>query len=845
MLNQPVAVRLSLPAVLLTALAGVSRAQCSLQPAPGLPQPQLTGLALCSSAWDPDGAGPMPQVLVVGGQDLVAGDASGATLVAWDGSVWSTLGGLGPLANFVEDLLVWNGQLIAAGANGSGIHPVQAWDGSSWQPIGQPFPDLVGRLAVWNGNLVAVTLPTFLNQFAIHVWNGVTWTTLPAPPTVGILQSIVSYQGMLCVAGMNTGLDRGVLERWNGSAWLPSILTDVGAWNVISELAVRSSLAVGVPDTLYVGGQFAAIGGTPAANIAATSGGATFPWSPLGAGLALPCTALAARNTGLTSEVVAATLQSLSGSAPVMRYATPITGGTPTWTAFGDAYLSTIRRFGSQYYALRAAWGNASLLRYSGTAWTDVTAAGLDGQVNALTTIADDMVVGGTFTTDGVASLGLVARWNGTSLQPLGTGIVGTSVDTLLTLANGQIVAGGLFTTAGGVPASNIARWDGGAWSPLGNGLNGQVLALAQAPNGDLYAGGKFTFSGSVPCSRVARWDGSAWSPLGFGVFGDVHALLVRPNGTLIAGGAFTIAGGVLANRIAQWDGSAWSPLGSGMANGVVLGLTQLAGGEAVAVGSFTSAGGVTVNRCARWNGAWGTMGVTGWSDNTPPRTVIALPNGDLLAGRGFHQPSASHDAGLSRWNGTTWSSVGVALDVPDYSKSIDVRALALRANGDVVLGGYFDTVGNTVSFQLGRLSTTCAATATPYGAGCNSSAGPLAITTDTLPWIGSTFRTTTTGIAPVSLCLGLTGFSQLSVPLAAVLPQGQPGCSLLSSFDVIDLLPSGPNGTATSALVLPNSPSLVGGQFFQQSVPLEFDLQFALVSVSSSNALALVIGAL
>ena len=827
------------------AFLGVAQAQCSLQSSLGLPQPQLTGLTTCTAAWDPDGAGPAPQVLVVGGQDLAAADVFGASLLTWDGSAWHTLGGSGPLSSFVDSVVVWNGQLVAAGANSFGPHPVQTWNGTSWQAIGAPFPDLVGKLLDWNGTLIAVTKPTFVNQFAIHRWSGTTWTALPTPPSLGTVYSLASYQGMLCVAGSNPTFDRGVLERWNGTAWLPSIVTNVGASNRIEQLAVRGSLLVGAADSLYAAGAFATIGGTTAANIAGTAGGAAFAWTPLGSGLPFPCKALAARNTGLTFELVAGTFENLSISAPVYRYAATSIGGTPTWNAMGDAYLSSVRFFSGQYFGTREAWGNASLLRYSGTAWTDVTTAGLDGQMNAVTAFADDVIVGGTFTTDGTTPLGHVARWNGTSLHPLGTGIVGTSVDTLLTLANGDVVAGGLFTQAGGLPASNIARWNGSAWSPLGSGLNNQVLALAQTPNGDLYAGGRFTFSGGVPCSRVARWDGTAWSPLGFGTTGDVMALLARPNGTVIAGGSFTLAGGVAINSIAQWNGSTWSSLGTGMPGGTVRGLTQRSNGEVIAVGSFQTAGGVTVNRCARWNGAWSAMAVTGWVDNTPPRAVMTLPNGDVLAGRGFHQPGALHDAGISRWNGTNWNSIGVPLDVPDYSQSIDIRAMALRANGDVVLAGYFHAAGNHVSFQLARLSPTCAASATAYGAGCSSAAGPLVITADTLPWIGSTMRTTTTGIAPVSLCLGLTGFTQQAIPLAAVLPQGQPGCTLLDSAEVVDLLPSNPNGSVSSTLALANSTSLIGAVFYQQTVPLEFDAQFALTAVRSSNALTLVVGAL
>jgi hypothetical protein len=61
-------------------------------------------------------------------------------------------------------------------------------------------------------------------------------------------------------------------------------------------------------------------------------------------------------------------------------------------------------------------------------------------------------------------------------------------------------VAGGSFNTAGGVSAFGIARWDGTTWSPLGSGISaGYVFALTTLPNGDVVAGGDFYFAGAQP----------------------------------------------------------------------------------------------------------------------------------------------------------------------------------------------------------------------------------------------------------------------------------------------------------------------------------------------------------
>src|SRR5262249_54930369 len=81
------------------------------------------------------------------------------------------------------------------------------------------------------------------------------------------------------------------------------------------------------------------------------------------------------------------------------------------------------------------------------------------------------------------------------------------------TTGNRDLIAGGSFTTAGGVSANYIARWNGTSWSPLGTGMDNEVYALT-VYNGKLIAGGYFTHANGILVDRVAQWDGSSWSPL-------------------------------------------------------------------------------------------------------------------------------------------------------------------------------------------------------------------------------------------------------------------------------------------------------------------------------------------
>jgi hypothetical protein len=813
---------------LLCLLASQILAQCEPDWASANPRPDLAGSSVCSTLWDPDGAGPLDAQLVVGGYQLLGGtQPSSGPVATWDGTKWSVLGS----GNFgsVLALTVWNGSLIAGSGNS-----VLSWNGSSWQLIGS-FPAPVRALAVWNGILVAAGDDPNGVVPPLRLWNGSTWTNLPAPPSIGYPKAMISYQGLLYVGGTSPSGQSGVIERWNGSTWAASIITPTSvSGGAISCFAVRPSLAVGGAATLYAGGQFSGIGGSTANSLASTTGGTA--WSAVGGNTSSGCYAVLARNVGVTGVEVIASFSQPTGL--VRRFSST----TGAWTSLGNGSFRSLIRYGSSYHGTNATTGMACS-RWDGTAWVPVASQGLQGEVRALTRSGSDVIVGGAIQATTGTALNGIAQWNGSTFEPLGAGISGSSVDALLTRANGDVVAGGTFFAAGGTATNNIARWNGSTWSAFGTGTNQQVLALCELPNGELIAGGKFTMAGGVACNRIARWNGTVWAPLNFGMNGDVLAFAVRSDGTLFAAGTFTAAGGTSCNRIAQWNGLQWQALGAGC-NGLVHALAFRPNGELIAVGAFTSAGGVVADRCARWNGTtWSAMGSSS-GDPSPTRSLFVLPNGDVVAGRGFYQTGTTPDAGIARWNGSTWSGFDSGMAGTTSGASVSVLAIAQRADGTLVIGGDFGIAGGLVARGLATLTPTCPASAQPYGTGCSSGTGLLTITADTLPWIGASFRTSTTGLAANSLCFAVIGLTQSAIPLNTLHPQGQPGCTLLTSPDLTILVPQ-TGGVARSAFALPPASSLLGVTFFQQTIPLELDLAGAIAAVRGSNALSLVIGTL
>src|SRR5262249_52353662 len=102
------------------------------------------------------------------------------------------------------------------------------------------------------------------------------------------------------------------------------------------------------------------------------------------------------------------------------------------------------------------------------------------------------------------------------------------------------LYVGGQFTTAGGVSANGIAKWDGTSWTPLGSGIAspGSVEVLTTYDDGSgpaLVVGGGFTVAGGVAAMNLAQWNGQSWSALGTGVDGRVDALATYDDGAGLA----------------------------------------------------------------------------------------------------------------------------------------------------------------------------------------------------------------------------------------------------------------------------------------------------------------------
>lgn len=383
----------------------------------------------------------------------------------------------------------------------------------------------------------------------------------------------------------------------------------------------------------------------------------------------------------------------------------------------------TQRTTTSHAAAVLAAAGAAAFAHAGDCTPTWDAAPGIPGIVSGIVfdaAVHDGAVhVSGSFGSIGGVAANRVARWDGNSWNPLGTGLDANEAYAIESFG-GDLYAAGYFNGAGGVPGTaKIARWDGASWNSLDAQLelfSNQLWDLVTWDDGAgeaLYVCGNYQNAGGVAnASFISKWDGSAWSALGTPIGGAVPLIVftayVWDDGSgeaLYIGGRFLNVDGVPASRIAKFDGTSWSGLGAGLTgSGVTPSVMAMASyddgsGDALYVAgqTFSSAGGVPVQRVARWDGtSWSAVG-SGFDDGIVwGLQVFDDGTGPALYATGtFTSSGGTPLRGLAKWNGTSWEDVGMTDD--DTYRSLAVSDALWTC-------GRYSTIGGVTANGIARL---------------------------------------------------------------------------------------------------------------------------------------------
>ena len=362
-------------------------------------------------------------------------------------------------------------------------------------------------------------------------------------------------------------------------------------------------------------------------------------------------------------------------------------------------------------------------------------AAQINGSVNAMVVQPDGKIIlAGSIVDLSGATGGNIIRYNAngtidTSFNP----IPGGTVNAMALQSDGKIIIGGAFVTVGSAATARlyIARLnaDGSLDTAFDPKADSAVNAIVVQPDGKILVGGAFTSfqpNGTTitfAASHLARLnaDGTVDSSLLLNPNSTVTSIALQPDGAVVIGGYFTT---VLAavnsttalarNHVARIKAdkttdTTFDP----NVSGVVTSLALQADGKVVIGGSFSflqansSATIITRNNLARVNADGSLDAGYDPNANAAVSSLALQPDGKVIVGGIFTtlQPAGSTVAS-SRNRLARLNADGTVDGSFDPGLNGGVGALALLADGSVLVGGAFSTVEPTGSILVGGAFT-------------------------------------------------------------------------------------------------------------------------------------------
>ncbi len=238
---------------------------------------------------------------------------------------------------------------------------------------------------------------------------------------------------------------------------------------------------------------------------------------------------------------------------------------------------------------------------------------------------------------------------------------------------------------------------------------DGAVYAMAVQPDGKIIAVGSFSSLAGQPRNFIGRFneDGRLDPTFDPQIGGNyLCCLAVQPDGKIVAGGRISSVAGTPTGCLIRLnaDGSLDSSFVDPGANRLGVQTVALqADGKVVVGGAFNMLGGQTWWHLGRLN-TNGTLDTTftGQADNEV-WCVIVQPDGKIVVGGMFNYLGGQLSPRYGRLNSNgSWDSSFR----PNSSENVWwVATLTLQADGKILAGGFFDSLGGAVRANIGRLN--------------------------------------------------------------------------------------------------------------------------------------------
>jgi uncharacterized delta-60 repeat protein len=294
------------------------------------------------------------------------------------------------------------------------------------------------------------------------------------------------------------------------------------------------------------------------------------------------------------------------------------------------------------------------------------------------------------------------------------------AVNVVVVQPDGKILLGGDFTTLspnGGaaVTRNRIARLnpDGTLDTAFNPNANAAVRCIAVQADGKILVGGQFTGTNSIggqTRNYIARLDAATGEADSFdpNANGTVRSIAVQADGKILVGGGFFSMGGQTRVNIARLDAT------TGLADSFnpnadheVFSIAVQADGKILLGGRFGNIGGQPRYNIGRLDP------VTGHADSFDPNTgyccgtgmdavyaIAAQADGKVLIGGSFTSIGGQQRRNIARVDATTGQPDSFNPNANDY-----VSAIAVQADGRILVGGNFTSIGGEPRNHIARLS--------------------------------------------------------------------------------------------------------------------------------------------
>ena len=320
--------------------------------------------------------------------------------------------------------------------------------------------------------------------------------------------------------------------------------------------------------------------------------------------------------------------------------------------------------------------------------------------------------------------------------------------------ADGRLLIAGDFVSVNAVTRKHLARLlPTGLLDPTFNadaGPNGPIRTMVLQSDNKILLGGSFTVVNGTNRNNIVRLSGDGvvdnfFNP-GSGADTTVYSILVQPDNLILVGGAFSKFDGytrpgltrLLTNGLTDLNFS----VGSG-ADGPVYVLAQQADGKILVGGGFTNFNHVLSPRLVRLTrtGAVDPTFSVGSGMDAPVRALAVLADGRIVVGGSFTSVN-----GVSR-NFLTRLNVNGSVDTT-YMAGVSgangaVYALAQQVDGRLLVGGDFTRFNGVTRNRITRLYPNGTTDPTiNFGNGANNFVAALAIQPDRKIILGGGYTT-------------------------------------------------------------------------------------------------------